>query len=244
MPATDRLGLGNTLGTTTLKNPFALDGPLLAPASGGKAKHLVILLHGLGSDGNDLIGLAPHWAPTLPDAAFASPNAPFPCDMAPYGYQWFSFLDRSASRILAGVQAAAPILDAFIDQELERLGLEEKDLALVGFSQGTMMALYVALRRAKPVAEVVGYSGRLIAAERLAEEIRSRPPVLLVHGEADEVVPFESLAHASAVLGEAGVTVETLARPGLGHSIDEAGLRRGGERLAAAFRGHKALTGT
>src|SRR5258708_8627469 len=150
MPATDRLGLGNTLGTTTLHNPFPLDGPLLAPATGGKAKHLVILLHRLGSDGNDLIGLAPHWAPTLPDVAFASPNAPFPCDMAPYGYQWFSFLDRSAPRILAGVQAAAPVLQSFIDQELERLGLEEKDLALVGFSQGTMMALYVALRRAKP----------------------------------------------------------------------------------------------
>jgi phospholipase/carboxylesterase len=225
-----------------VNNPFALDGPRLGPEAGGKPKHLVILLHGLGSDGNDLIGLAPNWTPALPDAVFVSPNAPFPCDMAPYGYQWFSFLDRSAARILAGVQAAAPILDGFIDQELARYGLTEKDLALVGFSQGTMMALYVALRRERPVAQVLGYSGRLIAPERLAEELRSRPPVLLVHGDADEIVPFESLAHAADALRHAGVEVETLARPRLGHSIDEAGLKRGGERLVAAFRGHKALT--
>ncbi|MBI1777385.1 MAG: prolyl oligopeptidase family serine peptidase [Proteobacteria bacterium] len=220
-----------------------LTGPRLPPASGGKPKHLVILLHGLGSDGNDLIGLAPYWAPLLPDTAFVSPNAPFPCDMAPYGYQWFSFLDRSPNRIQAGVQAAAPILDGFIDQELGEAGLAENDLALVGFSQGAMMALYVALRRARPVAQVLGYSGRIIGAERLAEEIRSRPPVQLVHGEADEVVPFESLAHAAASLKAAGVPVETLARPRLGHSIDEAGLKRGGERLVAAFSSHKALTG-
>jgi phospholipase/carboxylesterase len=218
-----------------LKNPFALDGPRLEPKSGGKARQLVLLLHGLGSDGNDLIGLAPYWAPLLPAAAFVSPNAPFPCDMAPYGYQWFSLLDRSAARILAGVQAAAPILDGFIDQELERYGLAEADLALVGFSQGAMMSMYVGLRRAKPVAQILAYSGRLIGTDTLADDIRSRPPVLVVHGVADEVVPFESLAHAEKALKAVGVPVKTLARPGLGHSIDEQGLRLGGQMLTAAF---------
>ena len=218
-----------------MQDPFALDGPRL-PARSGKTKSLVILLHGLGSDGNDLIGLAPYWAPQLPDTAFVSPNAPFPCDMAPYGYQWFSLQDRSPTRILAGVQAAAPILDAFITQELDRHGLDESRLALVGFSQGCMMSLYVAPRREKPVAQVLGYSGRLIGNDQLKAETRSKPPILLVHGTADEIVPFESLAASEAGLKAAGIPVETLSRPGLGHSIDQVGLTEGGKRLLDAFR--------
>ena len=112
----------------------------------------MILLHGLGADGNDLIGLAQYWASLLPTAEFLSPNAPFPCDMAPYGYQWFSAQDRSPAAVLAGVRAAAPFLDAFIDDALAKRGFDEADLALVGFSQGTMMSLFVGLRRSKPVA--------------------------------------------------------------------------------------------
>ena len=105
------------------------------------------MLHGLGADGNDLIGLAPHWAPALPDAEFLSPNAPFPCDMSPYGYQWMSVRDPSSEAQLAGARAAASILDAFIDDELQKRGLTEGQVALVGFSQGTMMSLYVGPRR-------------------------------------------------------------------------------------------------
>jgi phospholipase/carboxylesterase len=217
------------------KNPFALDGPRRPPLAGGKAKHLVILLHGLGSDGNDLIGLSPHWAPQIPGAAFVSPHAPFPCDMAPYGYQWFSLLDRSPALVRAGVKAAAPILNAFVDAELERHGLTESELALVGFSQGCMMSLEVGLRRKRPVAQIVGYSGRLIDAASLAEEIASRPPVLLVHGTADPIVPFESLDLAAKTLRDLGVPVETLVRRGLEHSIDQTGLIEGGKRLARAF---------
>jgi phospholipase/carboxylesterase len=202
-----------------------LSGPIHKPSSGGAPRRLVILLHGLGADGNDLIGLAPVWAPLLPDAEFVSPNAPFPCDMAPYGYQWFSVQDRSPEAMLAGVRAAAPMLDAFIDDALSARGLAEKDLALVGFSQGAMMSLYVGLRRLHPVAGIVGFSGRLIGADALAAEIRGKPPVLLVHGDADAVVPFQSLAHGEAALAAHGVPVETLARPGLGHGIDEEGLR-------------------
>jgi phospholipase/carboxylesterase len=206
----------------------APSGPSRPPASGGRPSRLVILLHGLGADGNDLIGLAPHWAPLLPTAEFLSPNAPFPCDMSPYGYQWFSAQDRSPAAVLAGVRAAAPFLQAFIDDALAERGLDDADLALVGFSQGTMMSLFVGLRRAKPVAGIVGFSGRLLSPEILAKELRSRPRMLLVHGTDDPLVPYESLAIAEAALEGAGVPVETLTCDGIGHSIDENGLRRGG----------------
>ena len=206
----------------------ALSGPSRPPASGGKPNRLVILLHGLGADGNDLIGLAPYWAPLLPTAEFLSPNAPFPCDMVPSGYQWFSSQDRSPAALLAGVRAAAPFLNAFIDDALAERGLVDADLALVGFSQGTMMSLYVGLRRSDPVAGIVGFSGRLLAPELLADELRSRPRTLLVHGTDDALVPYESLAAAEASLRNIGVSVETLTCAGIGHSIDQNGLRRGG----------------
>ena len=215
----------------------ALSGPSRPPASGGKPSRLVILLHGLGADGNDLIGLAPYWAPLLPTAEFLSPNAPFPCDMVPSGYQWFSSQDRSPAAVLAGVRAAAPFLDAFIDDALAERGLVDADLALVGFSQGTMMSLYIGLRRSDPVAGIVGFSGRLLAPELLADELRSRPRTLLVHGTDDALVPYESLAAAEASLRNIGVSVETLTCAGIGHSIDQNGLRRGGSFLKNVLYG-------
>ena len=214
-----------------------LSGPSHKPASGGKPRQLVILLHGLGADGNDLIGLAPVWARILPDAEFVAPNAPFPCDMAPYGYQWFSVQDRSFDAVLGGVRAAAPMLDAFIDDALKARGLADKDLALVGFSQGTMMSLYVGYRRAQPIAGILGYSGRLIGGEALAEEIRSKPRTMLIHGDADPLVPFASLAMAETALKALGVPVETVARPGLAHGIDEDGLKHGARFLKTALGG-------
>jgi phospholipase/carboxylesterase len=151
--------------------------------------------------------------------------------MGPYGYQWFSVQDRTPTAMLAGVRAAAPILDAFIDEELTKRGLTDSDAALVGFSQGTMMSLYVGLRRERQLAGILGYSGRLIAPELLASEMRSRPRTLLIHGTEDQLVPFESLAHAEAALKQAGVPVETLACPGIEHSISPEGLERGGRFL-------------
>jgi phospholipase/carboxylesterase len=208
-----------------------LSGPTRPPVAGGQPRRLVILLHGLGADGDDLIGLQQYWGRLVPEAEFVSPNAPFPCDTAPFGYQWFSVRDRSPPAVLAGVRAAATLLDAFIDDELQKRGLDESDAALVGFSQGTMMALFVGLRRATPLAGILGYSGRLIAADLLASELRSRPPVLLVHGTEDPMVPFQSLAAAEAALNEAGVPVETLACVGTEHAIDPEGLARGGRFL-------------
>ncbi|HEV8678006.1 MAG TPA: dienelactone hydrolase family protein [Stellaceae bacterium] len=214
---------------------MALSGPSRPPVSGGKPRRLVILLHGLGADGNDLIGLQQYWGRLVPEAEFVSPNAPFPCDMAPWGYQWFSVQDRSPPAVLAGVRAAAPSINAFIDDELAKRGLEEGDAALVGFSQGTMMALYVGLRRERQLAGILGYSGRLIAPDLLVSELRSRPPVLLVHGTADPLVPFDSLAAAEAGLRQAGVPVETLACVGVPHAIDPEGLEHGGRFLREAL---------
>jgi phospholipase/carboxylesterase len=204
-----------------------LTGSRHPPHAGGPPRQLVVLLHGVGADGSDLISLASYWAPLVPDAEFCAPDAPYPCDMAPFGRQWFSLQDRSPAAILAGVRATAPILDAFLDDALAERGLASSQLALVGFSQGTMMSLYVAPRRAAPVAGVVGYSGALVGADALARELRSRPPVLLVHGDADDVVPPSALPLAVSRLEAAGIAVESVLRPGLGHSIDETGLRRG-----------------
>jgi phospholipase/carboxylesterase len=216
---------------------MALSGPSRPPVAGGKPRRLVILLHGLGADGNDLIGLQQYWGRLVPEAEFVSPNAPFPCDMAGYGYQWFSVQDRTPAAMLAGVRAAAPILDGYIDEELQKRGLSESDAALVGFSQGTMMSLFVGPRRQRPLAGILGYSGRLIGPELLGGEMHSRPPVLLVHGTDDPLVPFESMAAAETVLKAAGVPVETLACPGIEHSIDPEGLQRGGLFLRQVLAG-------
>jgi phospholipase/carboxylesterase len=231
---THRPGFGYACATIAEKSKamnLTLSGPSHPPHSGGKPRRLVILLHGLGADGNDLIGLAPYWAPHLPDAEFVAPNAPFPCDMAPYGYQWMSVRDQSPEARLAGARAAASILDAYIDDELAKRGFSESDLALVGFSQGTMMSLFVGPRRARPVTGIVGFSGRLIAPELLAAEIRSRPPVLLIHGTDDPLVPYASMPEAEKALAAAGVPVETLTCPGIEHAIDAEGLQRGGQFL-------------
>ncbi len=211
---------------------FSLDGPRVEPAAGGDAGELVVLLHGLGADGHDLIELAPALARVLPRAAFVAPHAPFPCDMAPMGRQWFSLREVTNEALTAGVRMAAPILEGFLEEELGRRDLGWRRLALVGFSQGSMLALYLALRREQACAALVAFSGALVGAERLAREIRSRPPVLLVHGEADEVVPARALPAAVSTLEACGVPVESELRPGLGHGIDERGLE-----LACGFLG-------
>ncbi len=209
-----------------------LEGPRHGPAE--KARALVVFLHGLGADGNDLISLAPLLEPLLPDTAFVSPHAPFPCDMAPMGRQWFSLQDRDPDVLLAGVRAVEPGLNTFLDAELARHGLSDDRLAVVGFSQGTMTALHTLLRRPRSCALIVGFSGALLKPEVLGEEIVSRPPVLLVHGDADPVVPFEALAAAEQALDLNGVPVAAYPRPGLQHGIDQEGL----QLCAAALMQH------
>ncbi|MBN8997529.1 MAG: dienelactone hydrolase family protein [Rhizobiales bacterium] len=213
-----------------------LDGPRLSPASGRPAASLVVFLHGYGADGNDLIDIGRAWSNYLPDTAFASPHAPSPCDQAPMGRQWFPLAMGDPHRIWQGVQSAAPALDAFLDAELKRLGLGDAHLALVGFSQGTMMALHVGLRRRARIAGIVGYSGYLAGAEDLGETV-NRPPILLVHGDADQVVPVIALHGAAEALGRAGFPVEWHVSPGLAHGIDEQGLRLGADFLRRVFAG-------
>ena len=216
-----------------------LDGPSIEPRS-GTAKQLVVFLHGYGADGNDLIEIGRAWQGLLPDAAFVSPHAPRPCGQAPVGREWFPLTFRNPDERWNGVQAAAPGLDKFLDAELSRRKLPPSALALVGFSQGTMMALHVGLRRAVPPAAIVGYSGILIMpgdamTEGFAAEIKSRPPVLLIHGDEDQLIPVQALTHSAQGLAAVGIPAEWHISPGVGHGIDEEGLRHGGEFLAKQF---------
>jgi phospholipase/carboxylesterase len=216
-----------------------LDGPRLAPRS-GSARQLVVFLHGYGADGNDLIELGRAWQQLLPQAAFVSPHAPEPCSQAPVGRQWFALTFHDPNERWVGVNKAAPVLERFIDAELTRHNLPPAALALVGFSQGTMMALHVGLRRSAPPAAIVGYSGLLVLPpdgnlEKVAAEIKSRPPVLLVHGDQDELIPPQALFQSAQGLAALGVSVEWHLSAGIGHGIDPEGLRHGGEFLARCF---------
>ena len=214
----------------------ALDGPRLAPRSGRPARQLVVLLHGVGADGADLLQFAPLLAEALPDAAFAAPDAPFPCDMAPFGRQWFSLRDRDPAHLAAGVRNAEPMLRAFVQAESARLSVPGAAVALLGFSQGAMAALHTGLRMTPRPASILAYSGALLAPETLAAEMASPPPpVLLAHGEMDGVVPVQASRAAEAALRAAGVPVRALYVPGLDHSIDDTGLAAGTALLAEAF---------
>ena len=215
-----------------------LTGPSFGPASGGAAKQLVVMLHGYGANGDDLIGLAQPLSQILPDAVFVSPNAPFPCQANPFGgFQWFDVWQGESADRLAEVRQAAATVNVYIDGELARYGLEDNQLALLGFSQGTMLSLHVGLRRAAAPAGILGYSGRLESPELLADEITVRPPVMLIHGEDDAMLSVDLMDQAAARLTECGVSVETNRCPGLGHGIDADGVRLGAGFLSVVFGG-------
>jgi len=220
----------------------SIDGPRLAARS-GKTRQLVVFLHGYGADGNDLIDIGRAWQNMLPDAAFASPHAPEPCAGAPHGRQWFPLTFRAPNERWDGVCAARPVLDAFLDAELERHGLTDEALALVGFSQGTMMALHTGLRRKAAPGAIIGYSGLLVApdggpAAAMKSEVTAHPPVLLVHGDRDEVIPPQALDYSVRGLGALGVPTEFHLSHGVGHGIDNEALRLGGDFLARILSPH------
>jgi phospholipase/carboxylesterase len=216
-----------------------LTGPRLAPRS-GTAKQLVVFIHGYGADGNDLIEIGRQWQRWLPDAAFVSPHAPEPCAGAPMGRQWFALTFRDPDERWRGVNQAGPGLDAFLDAELTRHELDASKLALVGFSQGTMMALHIGLRRERAPAAIVGYSGMVVVDEgsgpdSLKAQIRSKPPILLLHGDHDDIIPVDALFLSADALAAADVPCQWHLSPGLAHGIDGDGLRHGGLFLARAF---------
>jgi phospholipase/carboxylesterase len=219
--------------------PADLDGPRLEPP-GGQARRLVVFLHGYGADGNDLIELGRAWQGLLPDTAFVSPHAPEPCGQAPTGRQWFPLTFRTPNERWDGVNHAGPILARFLDAELARRKLAPSALALVGFSQGTMMALHVGLRRAIAPVAIVGYSGLFVWPDNaepkaVAGEIKSRPPILLVHGDQDDLIPAQALFQSAQALAALDVPVEWHLSQGVGHGIDQEGLRQGGVFLAKRF---------
>ncbi|MEE9389528.1 MAG: alpha/beta fold hydrolase [Paracoccaceae bacterium] len=193
----------------------------------GQAKQVVVFLHGYGADGNDLLGLANPLEPHMPDTAFVAPNAPEQCVGNPMGFQWFPipWLDGSSEEESArAMQAGVADLNAYLDQILLDEGLSADRMILLGFSQGTMMSLHVAPRRVPAVAGVVGFSGRLLEPESLAEDVVARPPVLLLHGDQDEMVPPASMPDAAQALAENGFDVITNVMEGTGHGIDPNGL--------------------
>jgi phospholipase/carboxylesterase len=220
--------------------PALLDGPRLA-AKSGTARQLVVFLHGYGADGSDLIEIGREWQALLPDAAFVAPHAPEPCGQSPMGRQWFPLTMRDPHERWTGVNAAAPELNRFLDAELARTRLPASAVALVGFSQGTMMALHTGLRWPSTLGAIVGYSGLFVAPEAaqnadMAGELRSKPPILLVHGDMDDLIPAQALFQAAQSLSAVHIPVEWHLSHGIGHGIDEEGLRHGGEFLARQFR--------
>lgn len=220
-----------------------LDGPGFAPLSGGKAAYLVVILHGVAANGNDVISLARTWREILPKAEFTAPNAPFPCDYAPETRQWFSLQDRAPEKLLAGLRESRAILDRLFDELLASRQLGDASLALAGFSQGAATALYAGLRRQTQIAGIVAFSGALPGGPGLGRAIRSKPPVLLVHGEVDDVVPFQSMANAKTTFEAAGVPVTAVARPGLGHAIDDVGIALAGDFLLNVLNAPRGNTG-
>jgi phospholipase/carboxylesterase len=213
-----------------------INGPRIE-AKSGKAKQLVVLLHGYGADGNDLIEIGRQWRALLPDAAFVAPHAPEPCAASPMGRQWFALTMRDPDERWRGVVKAGPIVDAFLDAELTKLGLDDSRLALVGFSQGTMLALHVGLRRRCAPAAILGYSGALVGPERLSEakarDARGAPPpILLAHGDQDQLIPFDALFDSAEELAKAGIPCQWHLSLGVGHGIDNGGLRHGGLFIA------------
>lgn len=216
-----------------------LEGPRYGPLRGGAPDALVVLVHGFGADGNDLIDLAALWAEAVPGALFVAPHAPEPCEGIPFGRQWFPLWDRSSAQLEAGVQAAAAALGRYVAAEAGRLALPPRRVALMGFSQGAMTVLEAGLRGAVPdPACVLAYSGGMIGADGLASALAARPAVLLVHGEADEVVPASATRVAEAALLEAGVAVHALFPPTLGHGLDDAGLMAGARLLVECLGGN------
>jgi phospholipase/carboxylesterase len=206
------------------------------PPVRGPATHLVVLVHGYGADGQDLIGLARHWQGLLPTVAFAAPNAPARIPGGP-GYQWFPISRIDPHEMQKGVEAAGPVLDAYLDAELARLNLPRERLALVGFSQGTMLSLHLGLRRKVGPAAIVGFSGMLPGPPPALESGGEYPPILLTHGDSDTVIPPQALFLAAGQLGLAGAAVQWHLAPGMGHGIDPDGLAMAGQFLSFAFRG-------
>ena len=211
-------------------------GPIIEPSSGNSPKQMIIFVHGYGADGNDLIGLANYFQSTLPEAIFLSPHAPEACSMNPSGYQWFDLTSTDPAVLWSKILVAADHLNEFIDSKLLEYNIAEENLALIGFSQGTMMSLHVSLRRKNTMAAVLGYSGRLIGADLLKDDLISKPSIYLIHGDQDPMVPYQESLTAEKVLKEYSIDIKTHISEHTQHSIAEDGLRIGVDFLASKLK--------
>jgi phospholipase/carboxylesterase len=199
-----------------------LSGPMLPPRSGGAPKQIVVLLHGYGADGSDLIGLGQHWGQVLPEALFVAPNAPTPCAGNPFGFEWFPLsVDRIAGRI-EGARNAAPIITEFLSDLWAQTGLSAADTFLMGFSQGAMMSLHVGTALPQRLAGIVSFSGAFVAADGFPQA--EKPPVALIHGELDQVVATALSREAALELKAAGYDAQLHISPGIAHGIAPDGL--------------------
>ena len=197
----------------------SLTGPEFVPF--GEIKQVVILLHGLGSNGDDLLGLVPMMVTDLPGTAFLAPNAPISTPFTSGGYHWFDYWDRNVLQINDGIKAATPLIVEYINDVCTRFNLSRDRIILCGFSQGCMMALYAGLRLLEGIGGIIGLSGVLMMPETLAlEKTATLPPVLLAHGLQDTVVPALASYQAEMILKSLGAEVSYLQRPVMGHSID------------------------
>lgn len=202
-------------------------------AASGKAEWLVVFLHGYGSSGADLMTFADYWQSSMPNIAFVAPDGPTPAKDG--GFQWIGKRPAGDPKLYDDAVDAAPQLHAFLDAELARANLDASRLALVGFSQGTVMALHLGLRRAVAPAALLGYAGGLVGADRLVTEMTSRPPVMLVHGEQDELAPLYGMMASVKAMTEAGIVCQGVPLPDLGHAVNADALIYGARFLLSAF---------
>jgi phospholipase/carboxylesterase len=201
-----------------------LSGPMIPPRDGGLPKQAIVLLHGYGSDGNDLIGLAPYWRDIAPNAVFLAPNAPEPSRDNPAGYEWFPIdFDRPGYRV-EGATQVRPIITGFLTDLWTQTGLSAADTILAGFSQGAMMSLHVGLALDAPLMGLLAFSGAFIPPEKFLAGESPRSPVCLIHGDRDGVVDPQFSADAAETLRQAGFAVSYHVERGAGHTITADGL--------------------
>ena len=217
------------------KMETTLEGPDHAPLSCGKAVYLVILLHGKGVDGNNVIDIGIEWGAILNKAKFIAPNGPFPDEDTSAGRQWFGIKNADTQQLVSNMNEASEIVNAYLDEILANHHLDDSHLAIVGFGQGATLALHAALRRGKPMGAIVAISGTVQDAEFLAKEIHIKPPTLLVHGDVDPNVSEASMTETQSVLCAMGVPVQTLSKPGEYWGLEEEGIIKIAEFIRQAM---------
>jgi len=205
---------------------------IIDPVSGDRPRHIVVLLHGYGADGHDLIGIGTDWAPSLPDTVFVSPNAPYPCEMSATGYQWFSLHDYTDSAMTREIEQVSPLVNTWLDTILTHFNLKDQNMILSGFSQGSMLSLYTGTHRGRACAGILGYSGRLLGNPTNHTAV----PIHLIHGQADQIVPVSSWHDTKKTLEKNGYKVTGHTTPALPHGIDKNGIISGLAFIQSCFK--------